>query len=84
MTYQDRALRTYSECGIRSAEEWQSLGRVVTDGIEPRTRATSGGREISLYTRDQTTPRPPSQRARAAKLGGGAPAPQATTADVHS
>ena len=76
MNYQERSLRTYSECGIRSAEEWQTLGRLVLDGVEPRTRAMASGREISLYTRDQTTRRPASARGRAAKLGGGTPAPQ--------
>ena len=75
MTHQDRALRTYAESGIRSAEEWESLGRIVTEGIEPRTRAMSSGKEVSLYTRDQTTRRPPSTRSRAAKPGSGTPAP---------
>jgi hypothetical protein len=75
MGYQDRALRPYAEVGIHSAESWQALGRSVTEGIEPRVRVAVSGKEVSLYTRDQTQRRAPSARAvgRAARLGGGAP-----------
>jgi hypothetical protein len=78
MLYQDRALRTYAEVGMRSTEDWQSFGRVVVEGVEPRARVAVGGKDVPLYTRDQTQRRAPSARRRAARLGGGAPAASAS------
>ena len=80
MLYQDRALRTYAEVGIRSPEDWQSFGRIVVEGVEPRARVAVGGKDVPLYTRDQTQRREPSARKRAVRVGGGAPASPAASA----
>jgi hypothetical protein len=62
MNYQDPALRTYSANGMRSAEEWLARGRLVTEGAEPRTKVKASGKDVALFTQDQTKVQPPSSR----------------------
>ena len=62
----DKELKTYSENGLRSIEEWATLGRQVEDAAEPCTHATRRGAPVALYTRAQTRQRPRSERPRLA------------------
>jgi hypothetical protein len=62
MRHFDNVLRVYADQGLRSAEEWKTLGRDVVDGTAARTEAQTAGRMVSLYTRDQTRASAPSQR----------------------
>jgi len=73
----DKELKTYSENGLRSVEEWGSLGRQVEGGAEPCTHATSRGVPVALYTRAQTRLRPRAERPRIA--GGSTPPVTAKT-----
>ena len=75
MSYQDPALKLYSDNGIRSAEDWKSRGRDVTEGAEPRTRVQASGKEVSLFTVDQTHSRPRSERHGPARVKAAAPTP---------
>jgi hypothetical protein len=75
MSYLDPALRLYSANGIRSAEDWKSRGRDVAEGAEPRTRVQVSGKEISLFTVDQTHSRPRSERHGASRVKVAAPTP---------
>jgi hypothetical protein len=62
MRHFDNVLRVYADQGLRSVEEWKSLGREIAEGTTARTEAQAGGRMVPLYTRDQTRPSAPSQR----------------------
>ena len=62
MRHFDNVLRVYSDQGLRSADEWKTLGRDIAEATTPRTQVETGGRTVSLYTRDQTRACPPSQR----------------------
>jgi hypothetical protein len=56
MVHFDRTLRVYAKNGMRSSMEWESLGREVMSGTTPRTEALSEGKNVALFTRDQTQP----------------------------
>ena len=58
MNHFDKDLKTYSENGMRSVEEWASLGRRVEDAAPPCAHASSRGTPVPLFTRAQTRPRP--------------------------
>jgi hypothetical protein len=62
MYQSDNVLRMYAESGLRTVEDWTTLGRDVASGANPRLRATDHGLPVSLYSRDQTQRRPPSKR----------------------
>lgn len=62
MRHFDQVLKVYAEQGLRSEEEWKSLGREVLAGTAPRADAACRGGTVGLYTRDQTHPRPASGR----------------------
>jgi len=64
MSQHDTVLKMYSDSGIRSAEEWASLGREIPSGVKPRVDAPHRGTLLPLYSRDQTQPRTPSRRKR--------------------
>jgi hypothetical protein len=65
MTHFDNVLKVYADQGLRSSEEWKSLGRDVPAGTGSRADADCRGRSISLFSRDQTQPLPPSRRLKA-------------------
>jgi len=80
MNHFDKELKTYSENGMRSVEEWATLGRQVQDADKPCTHATSRGAPVALYTRAQTRPRPRSERPRIAPPS---TPPMASKTDAH-
>jgi hypothetical protein len=63
MKHYDQVLREYADNGMRSAAEWFSLGRQVNADAKPRAETTYKGalrgERLALYTRDQTSRRPP-------------------------
>jgi len=50
----DSVLKMYAESGMRSVEDWATLGRDVASGVKPRLDTPHRGTVVSLYTRDQT------------------------------
>lgn len=79
MKHSDKDLKMYASNGLRTSEDWASLGREVAPGTEPRAGATIRGRAVTLFGRDQTTRRAPrAPKAPAAPepaVGGGGEAP---------
>jgi hypothetical protein len=59
----DPVLKMYAESGLRTAEDWTSLGRDLVGGSKPRVDTPHRGTIIPLFSRDQTQQRPPSSRA---------------------
>lgn len=57
MSHQDPEMKMYAESGLRTAEDWASLGRVLETGAEARTSTLHRGKSLSLYGRDQTLSR---------------------------
>jgi len=53
----DGVLRMYADSGLRTIEEWATLGRAVADGTKPRLDTPHHGATLSLYSRGQTQPR---------------------------
>jgi hypothetical protein len=60
--FSDEVLRMYAESGLRTVEDWVSLGRDIPSGVKPRLATTNRGMAVSLYSRDQTQRRAPSGR----------------------
>jgi hypothetical protein len=58
MYQSDTVLKMYAENGLRTVEEWTSLGRDITSGTKPRVDVPRRGVVTSLYSRDQTQRRP--------------------------
>ena len=54
MKYYDQALKTYADNGLRTAQDWASLGRDVKAGCKPRADTMHRGVLLPLYDRDQT------------------------------
>ena len=54
MNHVDPELRTYANNGLRSADDWATMGRQIKDGANPRTDMMHRGRAVSLFSRDQT------------------------------
>jgi hypothetical protein len=54
MAQQDPVLKLYAQSGLRSVEDWASLGRIVQPGTAPRATAVSRGGSLVLFGRDQT------------------------------
>ncbi len=63
MTHYDDVLRMYSVSGLRTIEEWATLGRDVASGTKPRVETPHRNGILSLYSRGQTHPRARSARA---------------------
>ena len=61
MSQYDSVLRTYAESGLRSVEDWTSLGRDIQTGAKPRLDAPYQGGRLPLFSRDQTHLRAPSR-----------------------
>jgi hypothetical protein len=57
MSQFSKELKAYSEQGLRTAEEWLSQGREVGTNNKPRFDTDNGGKNIALFSRDQTQPR---------------------------
>jgi hypothetical protein len=57
----DTVLRMYAESGLRTVEDWITLGRDIQDGAKPRLDAPYQGGRLPLFRRDQTHLRSPSQ-----------------------
>lgn len=51
----DTVLRMYAESGLRTVEEWTTLGRDIASGAKPRLDAPHRGELVPLYSRDQTS-----------------------------
>jgi hypothetical protein len=54
MTHYSPELKMYAKNGLRSAEEWTSLGREVQSQAKPRAEVDFRGVVVPLFTRDQT------------------------------
>jgi hypothetical protein len=61
MTHYDGVVRMYADSGLRTIEDWGTLGRDITSGAKPRLDTPHRGGTLSLYTRGQTHPRPRSR-----------------------
>jgi len=62
MFHSDSVLKTCADTGLRTAEDWVSLGRDVVSDAKPRMDTLHRGVSVSLYSRDQTQRRGPSKR----------------------
>jgi hypothetical protein len=71
MNQYDSVLKTYADSGLRSVQDWISLGRDIATGAQSRVATMHRGESVSLFSRDQTQPRP---RTRTARSGPPAPA----------
>jgi hypothetical protein len=54
MNHVDPELKTYAENGLRSAEDWATIGRQLKEGVKPRTQIMHRRQAVELYGRDQT------------------------------
>ncbi len=61
MSQYDVVLRMYAESGLRTVEDWTTLGRDIQSGAKPRLDTPHQGGRLPLFSRDQTRPRTPSQ-----------------------
>ena len=50
----DSVLRMYAESGMRTIEDWATLGRDIASGVKPRLDTPHRGTTVPLYSRDQT------------------------------
>ena len=50
----DKELNVYAENGLRTADDWLTVGRQVRPGQAPRSEATARSRVVQLFSRDQT------------------------------
>ena len=50
----DQILKTYADSGLRTVEDWNSLGREIDDGARPVAVAPHRGAMLPLFTRHQT------------------------------
>ena len=50
----DNVLKLYSESGLRTAEDWTTLGREIVIGAKARLDARHRGAMVPLFSRDQT------------------------------
>jgi len=62
MYQSDSVLRMYAESGLRTLDQWITLGREIASGVKPRLDTLHRGIAISLYSRDQTQRLAPSKR----------------------
>jgi hypothetical protein len=54
MKHYDELLKTYADSGLRTAQDWATVGRDVKPDSKPRTVTTHRGVLLPLYSRDQT------------------------------
>ena len=50
----DSVLKMYADSGLRTVEDWSSLGRDIKSGAAPRLDTPHRGALLPLFTRDQT------------------------------
>jgi hypothetical protein len=62
MANHDQTLKLYAENGLRTLEEWATLGRDTKPSARARTEFAHKGKSVALYTRDQTQVRPRAPR----------------------
>lgn len=74
MKHSDKDLKMYAANGLRSRDDWASLGRDVAAETAPRTDAMIRGKSVALFGRDQTVRRQQQQPPPAKTAGEGAPA----------
>lgn len=60
----DGVLRMYAESGLRTIEDWTTLGRDIQSGAKARLDTPHRGELVPLYSRDQTCHRPRAPRKR--------------------
>jgi hypothetical protein len=66
MSQHDNVLKMYAESGLRTVEDWATLGREMAAATKkPRLVTAHRGASVSLYSRDQTQPRTRTREARA-------------------
>jgi len=53
----DKVLKLYAENGLRTTDDWASLGRDIKAGAEAKADVTHRGAVLRLYSRDQTQTR---------------------------
>ena len=61
MNQYDSVLKMYADSGMRTVEDWASMGREISSGAKSRVDAPHRGTVIPLYSRDQTQLRPRSK-----------------------
>ena len=61
MAQYDSVLRVYAESGLRTVEDWTSLGRDIQTLAKPRVDVPYKGGRLPLFSRDQTQVRAPSR-----------------------
>jgi hypothetical protein len=54
MFQMDPVLKAYAHNGLRTVQDWNSLGRVIEVGTAARTEAMHQGKPLPLFTKDQT------------------------------
>jgi hypothetical protein len=64
----DKILKMYAENGLRTVEDWTSLGRDLIAGVKPRADTVHRGLAVALFSKDQTHQRAPSTRTAKAAL----------------
>jgi hypothetical protein len=57
MNHVDPDLKTYAENGLRSAEDWATMGRQIKEGVKARTEILHRRQTVGLFGRDQTVTR---------------------------
>jgi hypothetical protein len=62
MANHDQTLKLYADNGMRTQEEWTSMGRNTQPGAAARVEISHKGKTVGLYTRDQTSVRPRAPR----------------------
>jgi len=58
----DTVLKMYADNGLRTVEDWKTLGRDIESEAEPRTETLHRGVVLPLYSRGQTHVRPRAER----------------------
>jgi hypothetical protein len=61
MNQYDGVLRMYADSGLRTTEDWITLGRDIQSGAKPRLDTPHRGELVPLFSRDQTQHRMPSR-----------------------
>lgn len=54
MRHYDELLKMYADNGLRTLEDWSSMGRELKEDAKPRTEAMHRGKALAVYDRDQT------------------------------
>jgi len=54
MNQYDSVLKSYADSGLRTVEDWTSLGRSIITDSKPRLDTLHRGITVPLFSRDQT------------------------------